>query len=127
MSYSDEFIKIMDYIGNKIGVAIDWTSQNLMPYFTELMERVVRYKIMTSIAWICIAIILFLVFFSILKAAIKKHIDPDVLIAFKLLFIFISIMGFFIITTQVFNIIEAINIPEMTFYNYVQSISYKFN
>lgn len=127
MSYSDEFIKIMDYIGSKIGIAIDWTSQNIMPYFAELMERVVKYEIMTSMAWIGISIVLILIAFALLQVSKKKRIDSDAIIAFKILLVFVSAFGFLVVATQVFDIIEALTIPEMTFYDYVKTISYKFS
>ena len=33
---SEEVIKILDNLGEKFGVAIDWTSENIAPYLTKL-------------------------------------------------------------------------------------------
>ena len=32
MSFSENFINIMDAIGKQLGIAIDWTSQKVVPY-----------------------------------------------------------------------------------------------
>ena len=39
MKFSDEFIKVIDALGKKIGIVIDWTSENIMPYIVDLFER----------------------------------------------------------------------------------------
>ena len=36
MKVSKEIIEVLDYIGEKIGVTIDWTSDNVIPYVKEL-------------------------------------------------------------------------------------------
>lgn len=35
---NEEIIKILDYIGSKFGVAIDWTDKNVTPYLQELHD-----------------------------------------------------------------------------------------
>ena len=42
---SKEVIEIFDYIGEKLGVAIDWTQENIIPYLTDLLERYVTFNI----------------------------------------------------------------------------------
>lgn len=37
---SEEIIKILDHIGSKFGVAIDWTDKNVMPYLQELADKI---------------------------------------------------------------------------------------
>lgn len=33
---NDEIIKVFDYIGDKLGIVIDWTQQNIQPYLQDL-------------------------------------------------------------------------------------------
>lgn len=42
---STEVIKILDDLAERFGIAIDWTSDNVMPYLTELFDRFITYKI----------------------------------------------------------------------------------
>lgn len=49
MNFSTQLIEVFDYLGSKIGMAIDWTNQNVAPYLEELVK--------TSI-WILISIII---------------------------------------------------------------------
>ena len=46
---SNEIIKVLDYVGEKFGLAIDWTSAEVIPYITMLGEKIVAYEFWTSI------------------------------------------------------------------------------
>lgn len=58
---SAEVIKVFDYLGEKLGIAIDWTQENVMPYLEDLMARFVKLNIIETclslgIALICLII-----------------------------------------------------------------------
>lgn len=53
---SEEIIKVLDALGEKFGVAINWTSANVMPYLQKLCGKYVTYKIATSIVWLLIGV-----------------------------------------------------------------------
>lgn len=55
---SAEVIKILDDLGKRFGVAIDWADKNVMPYLMDLYERFIDYKIVINL----IPIILFVIF-----------------------------------------------------------------
>lgn len=57
---SDEVIKILDALTERLGLAIDWSSSNVLPYFQQLCNKYVTYEITTSIIWIVIGIALLL-------------------------------------------------------------------
>ena len=42
---SKEVIEIFDYIGEKLGIVIDWTQENIIPYLTDLLGRYVTFNI----------------------------------------------------------------------------------
>ena len=42
---SQEIIKVLEYLGDKLGIAIDWTAENIIPYAEELFKRYVTLKI----------------------------------------------------------------------------------
>lgn len=45
MTFSEQLIFLIDEFAKRIGVAIDWTSANAMPYLQELSERYVAYEL----------------------------------------------------------------------------------
>ena len=49
---SEEVIKILDALAEKFGLAIDWTSANVLPYLQQLCDKCVMYEIVTSVIWI---------------------------------------------------------------------------
>lgn len=54
---SEEIIKVLDNLCEKFGIAIDWTSQNVVPYLKELVGRFINYEVVTSIFWIIVGVI----------------------------------------------------------------------
>ena len=69
---SDEIIKILDDLGRRFGVVIDWSSENIMPYLQDLMQRYINYEVMTSVMWIVVALIV-IIGLSISIPVINKH------------------------------------------------------
>ena len=51
---SEEIIKVLDDLGQRFGIAIDWSSQNVIPYLQDLMQRFINYEVISSIVWIFI-------------------------------------------------------------------------
>lgn len=52
----DEVIKVLNHLGEQFGVAIDWSSTNVMPYLNDLMTRMIKYGIYINIYHIIYAI-----------------------------------------------------------------------
>jgi hypothetical protein len=116
MKVSKEIIEVLDYIGEKIGVTIDWTSDNVIPYVKELCEKFVSWEIGTSYAWIAIAGFMF-VLALVFTIIINRCSDWDGVE--WLIFGVISIAAIIIIGTQVFDIIECKTFPEKAIYEYI--------
>lgn len=114
MQVSDQIIQVLDYIGKKLGLTIDWTSENVLPYVQTLCNKYINWEIATSIIWIVIGIV-YVVLSVIL---ITKFWDDDFGgIFFMILGIGITIIGF-----QIFDIIRCIYFPELQIFQYVQSL-----
>ena len=117
MYISDEIIKVLEYLGSEIGLTIDWTSNNVLPYIEQLCEKFIIWEVNTSFAWIVImwcATILALIFTII----IYKCIDwggAEWFIFGMVLTATICVTG-----VQVFDIIECKTFPEKTIYDYIQ-------
>lgn len=111
MEISSEVIKILDYLGSKLGIAIDWTSQNMMPYLAELFDKFIAWEKATSITWIVILALILIGFFI---AAIITNEEFLWLTSILIVVCFGAI-----IISQVFDVIECNVFPEKALYDYI--------
>ena len=119
MSFSSQFIEVLDALCEKFGIVIDWTSQNVVPYLTDLAARIITYEIWTSVAWIVIAAIVFLIGWKMTKNMCKEdRFDADRIAGWGIRII-IGIICFTFIGFEVFDIIEAVALPEKTLYDFI--------
>ena len=131
---SDEVIKILDALADKFGIAIDWTSANVIPYLQQLCERYVKYEVVTSIVWILIGIVLL----AAGRYGIKKvnycqeRLDEERYPSLsewnnrKIAWIVFTVMtitvGLFLVVSQGFDIVTCITFPEKVIIRELQSI-----
>ena len=124
---SEEIIKILDDLGSRFGIAIDWTSENILPYLQDLMERFIAYKNAVAIFWIILLSIIFgiLIFFIVELIRYRKKKDEDYdeeffifCMAFILLILTIVIC---FLVINIHNLIQNIYIPELTVIEYLKS------
>lgn len=54
ITFAKDLIDVLDYVGDKLGATIDWSSNNLVPYLQELGEKIVNYK--AGLAWFYIGL-----------------------------------------------------------------------
>lgn len=113
MQVSDEVIKVLEYLDQKIGVTIDWTSNNVLPYVEQLCAKFVKWEMGTSIGWIVIMLI------SIIIGLIfSKVVDMDGLET--CIFWAIVVAAVIVISVQAFDIIECYTFPEKAIYDYIR-------
>ena len=69
---SEEIIKVLNYIGEQLGIAIDWTSENVWPQVLDIFGR---YRILQLISWsmwcfvsVCAMLILAVLWTKAIKA-----------------------------------------------------------
>lgn len=55
---SSEFEKALDAVCDKFGIAVDWSSKNVIPYVQELSTRVVHFKIASAIFFAVVGILM---------------------------------------------------------------------
>ena len=125
---SDEIIKILDALTEKLGLAIDWSSSNALPYFQQVCNKYITYEIITSIIWIVIGIMLLLGGRYLFK---KREYINDMFLGFDEMIIAAIIamvlIGGLMIVTQVLDIATCITFPEKMVLRELQNIysSYK--
>lgn len=67
----------MDYLANKLGIAVDWSSQNLSPFIQEVCTKYIQYEIYTSVGWIVLAVVV-----AIIGSMFALHYGDNGFIAF---------------------------------------------
>lgn len=132
---SEEIIKILDDLGRRFGIAIDWSSENIMPYLQDLMSRFTSYEVITSIIWI-VAAVIGIIGCSIGIFAINRHtnkvLEEDPYSewtigrgVFITVSIFLIIAAVFCIISESLDIITCYTIPEKMLFEYVNSLQLK--
>ena len=135
MEFSQNVIEIFDDLCKKIGIAIDWSAENIMPYIKELFERFIKFEIGTSIFYIALSIFVCIVVgiisLSSRKPAKEVDYDEDFLVSWVYVISTIAVFAFSIaaivvIGCQIYDIIQAIYLPEKTLYDFIilQRVTY---
>ena len=113
MQISKEVIEILEYLCDKIGLTIDWTSNNVLPYVEQLCAKFIKWEIGTSICWIAIMLLLIIVGLIFSKVVDLCGME-------KCIFGALVIVGLMVIGIQAFDIIECYTFPEKAIYDYIQ-------
>lgn len=126
---NNQIIEVLNALCDKFGIAIDWTSQNVMPYVQEVMKKAVSYELWTSIASLILfigGICLYIKFLQWFYKAAKKD---ECFYYFDGLFFAAIIVGGLIsvcfvlgIFWEVSSIITCLTFPEKIIFNMIQSM-----
>lgn len=127
MSVSDEIIKVIDALAEKVGVAIDWTSQNVIPYLEQLCGKYINYEIATSVVWMVLATLFGVIGYVVLHKNKEwgvyryETIKGDYFLRVILYLIMVGI-PIVVIVTQTFDIVTCLTFPEKIILEELQSI-----
>ena len=122
MTVSSEIIEVLDYLGEKFGIAIDWTSNNVLPYLQTLVNKFIKWEISTSIVWIAIAAFIIVMTITLINLKGFREINEE---TYGMLWVpaGLLILGFFIvICVQIFDIIECNIFPEKVLYDFIKTM-----
>lgn len=128
MEVSDQIIKVLDNLGQKFGVAVDWTQSNIVPYVQDLGGRIVKYEMITSIIYIIFYLIALVGTCFVFKLLIKRIKKPkenyyddnflEYLGGVGLGCIIFLIVGQVI--GEIFDIVRCLTLPEQVWISYIQ-------
>lgn len=127
---SEEIIKVLDNLGQKFGIVIDWTSQNVMPYLQDLLGRFISLKNAEAITWIVISALVILGSIIVIIATRKwtkrnkfNSYDDEMFIAFLLYWImgFLIFISIVVLLSNIFGLMQNIFVPEVTVLKYIQN------
>ena len=135
---SEEIIKVFDYIGDKLGIVIDYTQENIQPYLEDLWNRFITYELIIHILYVILGIVEltigFILLFKYLKAlklandekadgffykvryslydnsSIIELADRSIAVFLFMIFMFISGLALFF--TNTVTVIELLIVPE---------------
>lgn len=123
---SNEFSEALDALGEKFGIVIDWTQQNIQPYVQDLMQRVVQYNLVINIIISVIILIVFVISMYWTLKGISKGLDElnSDLRLFSQVFLgtIFSILSFFALTYTIPTIIRCCYLPEVVFIKELQNL-----
>lgn len=126
---SNEIIKVLDDLGRRMGIVIDWSSKNVMPYIEDLANRFIQWVVTTSCMWLVVGIVMIVIGTAFVTNIWRKRdsydyfgdIEESITFLF-VLNIFSVIGGAIIVVVQCADIIQAIYLPEATIYSYIQDL-----
>lgn len=129
MSVSSQIIEVLDDLCHKFGVAIDWTSENVMPYLEDLCGRYIQYEVWTSIAWCLVPVavliisgLLWVISGIVYAKCCQNDIAYGVMTVSICVFFFSLVFGFLICAVQAFDIIACNTIPEKVILEYIGTL-----
>ena len=70
---SEEIIKVLDYLGEQLGIAIDWTSENVWPQVMDILGRYRLFELVSTGFWLIMEVIMVFSAFLILKRMVKDY------------------------------------------------------
>ena len=131
---SDEIIKILNDLGNRLGIAIDWTSNNILPYLQDLMKRFIELKNTQAIIWIVLSLVIITVtviviikLIKYLKKQNKKDYDYDdiasCIVMANVIIGFITLSFAIVLLCNVFGLLQNIFTPEITIVDYISNFN----
>ena len=120
MTVSSEIIEVLDYLGEKFGIAIDWTSNNVLPYLQTLADKFIKWEISTSIVWIIIAVFVMVGMIVLINLKGVREINEETYGMLWIPIIVLIIVSFMVICIQIFDIIECNVFPEKALYDFIK-------
>jgi hypothetical protein len=136
MSVSDQIIAVINDLGSKMGMAIDWTSANVIPYLQDLVMRISYMAVAKHSIGAALGIIALITSIVIWVKLSKFHLrqqekyrkqeyvdEDDLVYIFGIIGIIIGFMlGIILLSVNVASLVEAIYLPEVAAYNYIQGL-----
>lgn len=74
---SQEIINVLDYIAEKLGIAVDWTAENIWPQVMEILSRYRIYEITCNIGVILMLTALLIGVAVLVTKIIKAHYNAE--------------------------------------------------
>lgn len=70
-----EIIKVLDYISEKLGIAVDWTTENVLPYAKDVIGDYVTYEIVSNAFGLAISVSMVIISALLLRWLSKSYTE----------------------------------------------------
>lgn len=126
---ADQIIQVIEYLGQKFGIAIDWSAENVLPLAQTLMERIARWCIAENVFFVAlnlVGLIVGIIIFSISTQKLPKldsddDIGATLCIGGLIIFCVIGIAGAIGLCVNTYYLVQSIAFPELAVFEYIQS------
>ena len=135
MEVSEQVIKVLDAVCDKFGIAIDWTSNNVIPYIQQLGNKIITYDICNSIMWLIIGSVIPLTVAILIKKFLNKKkleakermndyyytdgsLDEGAWCCYAMIIVLI-IIAIILTTSNIESIIQDVVFPEKTIIEFI--------
>jgi len=112
---------LLQKLAEQFGLALDWGSDNVIPYLQELAGRVVKYEASQSIFWIVVGVLIVIIGIISLASGCKSDFSDETQAALCIVGIILIIVGIPIIGCQINDLILCKHLPEKILLRYVNS------
>ena len=112
---------LLQKLAEQFGLALDWGSDNVIPYLEELAGRVVKYEVSQSIFWIVVGVLVVIIGIALCVLGCKSNCTSDERLAFWVCGIILIIVGIPIIGCQTNDLILCNYLPEKILLRYVNN------
>lgn len=68
---NSEIISVLNALCEKLGIAVDWTAENIMPYAEQLIRQYARYLLVNIIVGLCAYVLVSAVCVYVIKRLVK--------------------------------------------------------
>ena len=129
----EQLLQILENLSNRFGIVVDWTASNVLPYVQELMDRVVKFEVATSVMFLLVGVLLILSvkLWARLIKYLKKiedesesfYSDTEVeRVLSAIAAVFCVIIGLLTVLCQVYDLIQCCILPEAILLRYLSMI-----
>lgn len=120
---NNKVIEVLDYMGEKLGIAVDWTAENVWPSVMDFLSRYQVYAIVVNCVWLLFGAILLVACVCLFKTMIKQYKESDgifyrddeALFLGIVIGVIASLASIVLIMCDIFAIAQWITVPEMKF------------
>lgn len=125
----DQIIQVIEYLGQKFGIAIDWSAENILPIAQTLMEKIARWCVAENIFYVALSLVGLMVSIIIVPKCIKKipsieyndELGQFLYVGGLVIFGIIGIAGIIGICVNTYYLVRSICFPELVVFEYIQS------
>lgn len=136
MTVSEQIIQVINALCEKFGIAINWTSENVIPYLETLCRKLITYEISTSIFWMVIMTLVSIAsivatrkFYPTFKDGQKRNASSYCDVGWQIASV-VAIIGLVsinfaticVLGVQIMDIIKCSVFPEMYIFEYIRAL-----